>query len=126
MSEFWQGHWQNIADTTHFFSVGSIPIGPQEIVMPRFFFSNRDRIESSFYMESLEDFDHKKRWKVFYTSEDQYLKIQALSSTRIEVFGPVGSKEDLPMKKGTYEQLRVDVEPFAAPPFSDSILYGIK
>lgn len=73
-------------------------------------------------MERLEDFDHKERWKLIYTNEGQYLKIQELTDTTIEVFGPVDRQEDLPMQRGIYERL----SDFATPPFQDSVLYGEK
>lgn len=121
-SKWWTWHWQNVSDTSHFFSVGSVKIGPRQIATPQFFFATRDTILSDFYMERLEDFDHKKKWKLIYTNEGQYLKIQELTDTTIEVFGPVEKQEDLPMKSGIYERL----SDFATPPFPDSILYGEK
>ena len=121
-SIWWTWHWQNVTDTTLFFSSGQIPIGENNIVTSQFFFSTRDTILSNFYMERLEDFDHKERWKLIYTNEGQYLKIQELTDTTIEVFGPLDRQEDLPMQRGINERL----SDFATPPFPDSVLYGEK
>lgn len=119
-SNWWMGHWQDASDTTLFFSSGQIPIGERDIITPQFFFSTHDTILSNYYMERLEEFDYKKRWKLIYTNEDQYLKIQELTDSTIEVFGPVDRQEDLPLVRSTYERL----SDFATPPFPDSILYG--
>lgn len=77
---------------------------------------------SNFYMKELVDYDYKKRWKLIYTNEDQYVKIQELTENMIEVFGPVDKQEDLHMKSGIYERL----SDFATPPFPDSFLYSLK
>jgi len=122
-SKWWTWHWQNVSDTSQFFSVGGIPAElHEENGKIQFFFSTRDTILSNFYMERLEDFDYKKRWKLIYTNEGQYLKIQELTDTTIEVFGPVDRQDELSMKRGIFERL----SDFATPPFPDRVLYGEK
>lgn len=119
-NDMWTWHWQKVSDTSYFFSLGSKPIGRNEIWTPQFFFSTRDSIFSNFHMENLEDFDHKERWKLIKTSEDQYIGIQELDDELIEVFGPVEDTRDFDLEHAMYRRMADD----AHPPFSDSILYS--
>jgi len=116
METWWQGHWENVDDSTFFFSVGFRPVN--EIMTPQFFTSSRDTIYTNFYLFSTVESNHRKRFKVLATSEDTYLKIQEIDEEYIIVYGPAGTINELESKKAEYKKL-----PFGAtPPFPDSVL----
>lgn len=118
MEMWWDGHWQNMDEPAMFFSVGSKPIGKNEIVTTQFFISDKDSIYANFYMKSLVDFDHRKGFKLIKTNEDTYLRIQEINDQHIEVYGPSNSTEELETKIGHYTRLPLNI----SPPFPDSIL----
>ena len=119
-STWWDGHWQNMDDPSYFFSVGAKPIGLNEIITPQFFISTRDSIYSNFYVETLIDSDHKKRFKLLKTSDGTYLKIQEIEAEHIiRVHGPTKTIKELDSKVAYYRNLPESV----APPFPDSVLY---
>ena len=118
METWWQGHWENVDDSTFFFSVGSRPVGVNEIRTPQFFTSSKDSIYTNFYLFNTVESNHRKRFKVLVTSEDTYLKIQEIDEEYIIVYGPTGTIGELESIKAEYKKL-----PFGAtPPFPDSVL----
>lgn len=115
----WDGHWQNMDEPSLFFSIGQKPIGSNEIITPQFFISTKDSIHANFYLKSLVDFNHRKRYKIIKTNEETYIKIQEIDEHYIEVYGPSNSVDELEIKIGHYSRLPINV----SPPFPDSILY---
>ena len=120
-STWWNWHWQNISDTNHYFSSGQIEIGEREIVTPKFFFSTTDTILSEFYVRELVDYDHKEKWKLMKTSLNEFIQINEIDESMIEVMGPVSQMEDLYDHSDIYKRLPSDA---TNTPFGDSILYG--
>ncbi|MFK8103203.1 MAG: hypothetical protein AB8G15_11785 [Saprospiraceae bacterium] len=85
---WWHGQWQKQKDTSFYFSVGQKPIGPNAIVTTHFFLSTSDSIRANFHVKNLIDFNWKKRWKIIKTSDDTYLKIRELDTSKIALSGP--------------------------------------
>jgi hypothetical protein len=55
-------------------------------------------------MKSLDDFDHKKRYKIIKTSEETFIKIQEIDEDNIEVFGPGETLEELNLKISAFSR----------------------
>jgi hypothetical protein len=120
MDVWWYGHWQNMDNSTFYFSIGQKPVGNNEVRTPQFFNSTSDSIYENYYMKELFDFDHKKRYKIIKTSEDTYIKIQEIEEEHIiRVYGPSNSLKALEASFKEYSRLPDSV----APPFPDSILF---
>lgn len=119
-SEWWIWHWQNLSDTCYYFSSGQIKLGEREINTPKFFFSKMDSILSEFYVTELLDYNHKESWKLMKTSMNEFIRINEIDETTIEVMGPVSQLEDLNDHVDVYTRLPTDA---TDTPFPDSILY---
>ncbi len=117
--DWWFGHWQNTDDPTFFFSIGQKPIGSNEIVTTQFFIATQDSIYANFYVEDLIDFNHRRKWKLIETSENQFIKIKELETNQLEISGPVELEEDLDTKTVVYDILPSTI----SPPIHDSILF---
>lgn len=116
--DWWIGHWQQLSDETQFFSSGQKSVAG--IVTSQFFYSTADTIYDNFHLELLEDFNHKRRWKVIKTNKDSYIKILEINDSSIEVFGPSPTVDGLDQKIVEYKRMPEQIEP----PFPDSILFG--
>jgi|GEM_PF-1011852 len=66
------------------------------------------------------DFDHRKEWKLMKTDDDQFIRIQVIDRSSIEVLGPASRKEDLYDHSGIYTRLPDKADNM---PFTDSLLY---
>jgi len=99
---WWYGHWQNSDDSSMFFSIGQKPVGSFERRTTQFFISTQDSIYSNFHVKNLIDFNHRKKWKVMETNDNQFIKIKEvgkkdyeLGSGEIELYGPAKTKNVL-------------------------------
>lgn len=118
---WWNGHWQNVNDTTNYFSSGQKKVGVGEIVTPQFFISRNDSILENFYVEELLEFNHKKKYKLIETNAKIYLKIQEIEADHLEVYGPVSSINELDSVVNEYIIIPENIDP----PIPDSILYDL-
>ena len=121
METWWQGHWQQIDDPSIIFSSGQRKVGGNEIVTPQFFISRNDSILQNFYFTDLEDFDHKKLFKLIKTNENTYIKIDENEDSNINLHGPVISIDELDIESQEYRRLPEGI----TPPMPDSILFDI-
>lgn len=118
---WWNGHWQNVNDSTIYFSIGQKRIGRNEIVRPQFFISTNDSIQENFYLEELVEFNHKQKYKLIKTSDNSYLKLQEIEETHIEISGPVPSMDEMDSVIQEYRRLPTNIDP----PIPDSILFDL-
>lgn len=92
---------------------------PENTIM-RYYFSMKDTILNYYLATELIDFDHRKEWKLMKTDDDQFIRIQVIDRSSIEVLGPAPRKEDLYDHSGIYTRLPDDADNM---PFTDSLLY---
>lgn len=92
---------------------------PENTIM-RYYFSAKDTILNYYLATELIDFDHRRKWKLMKTDDDQFIRIQAIDRSSIEVLGPASRKEDLYDRSGIYTRLPDDA---GNKPFTDSLLY---
>jgi len=99
---WWHGHWQNSDDPSMFFSIGQKPVGSNQIRTTQFFISTKDSIYSNFHVKNLIDFNHRKKWKVMQTNDNQFIKIKEVGigeyeagNGEIELYGPAKTEDEL-------------------------------
>ena len=109
--QFLYGHYQNIEDTSLYFSIGLTPVGEDEIHKILFIYSVGDSIYDSFY-ETEREYDSKKNQSLITTIDGQYLMIHQITDTNIEVYGPSNSLDDLQSVMHEYQRLPDDVQIF--------------
>jgi len=126
---WWQGHWQNSDDPSMFFSIGSKPVGPNEVGTAQFFISTQDSIYSNFHVKKLIDFNHRKKWKVIETNDNQFIKIKGvgigkywMDNEEIELYGPAKTKREL----NTIKPIHFTFFNGMLPLIPDSILFVLK
>lgn len=119
VSTWWYGHWQSQENPSYYFSSGHKKVGSNEIVTSQFFISTLDSILDKYHLIELIEFDHKDRYKLMKTSDDNFIKIKELDETHLEIYGPAQSKEELESIITEYIRLPETAEK----PKADSLLY---
>lgn len=92
---------------------------PENTIM-RYYFSMKDTILNYYLATELIDFNYRKEWKLMKTDDDQFIRIQVIDRSSIEVLGPAPRKEDLYNHSGIYTRLPDKADNM---PFTDSLLY---
>jgi len=103
-----------------FFSIG------QKRGAAQFFISTKDSIYSNFHLKNLVDFNHRKKWKIIETDDNQFIKIKEVGTGEvgfgngeIELYGPAKTVAELDTKIAIHLKQFNDMLPI----IPDSILF---